>query len=248
MNKLRIFVVDDDRDFAESLADVLRLDGHEVDTAYTGEEAVTKYPRQHYDLTFMDVKLPGRNGVESFLEIRRLNPHAQVFMMTGYSVENLLDEAVAGGARGVLHKPLDLQHLLELVAAIKPGGILIAADDPDFVESVRELLEQRHYNVYVARNGREALERVLADGIDVLILDLKLPILSGLEVYLELKRTNHCVPTIIVTAYAREETETLDTLRSLSVTGVLIKPFDPEELLAAVARMTAQQAGESGEG
>jgi len=238
MSKLRIFVVDDDHDFAESLADVLRLDGHHVDTAYSGEEAIARFRQQSYDLTFMDVRLPGRNGVESFLEIRRLKPDAQVYMMTGFSVEQLLDEAVAQGARGVLHKPLDLERVLQLAGEIRPGGILIADDDPDFVASVREILEENWYAVYVARNGREAVDRVCADGIDVLILDLRLPMLNGLEVYLELKRKGHALPTIIVTGYAREEVEALDALRSMSVTGILTKPFDPAALLEVVARIS----------
>ena len=242
MNQLRIFVVDDDEDFAESLAEVLRLEGHEVETAFSGEEAVARFEHHDYDLTFMDVKLPGRNGVESFLEIHRRKPYAQVYMMTGYSVEQLLDEAVAHGARGVLHKPLDLDEVLRLVEEIQPEGILIADDDPQFVAALREVLEAHGYKVYVATNGQEALDRVLGNGIDVLILDLRMPLLSGLEVYLELKRRGRCLPTILVTAYAREEVEAIDQLTAMSITGVLTKPFDPEELLRAIAGMAGRRA------
>ncbi len=241
MSKLRIFVVDDDRDFAESLADVLRLDGHQVDTAYTGEEAIERFPQKEYDLTFMDVKLPGLNGVESFMEIRKLKPDAQVYMMTGFSVEQLLEQAVAEGARGVLHKPLDLEELLRMLNDIKAGGVLIADDDPDFVQSIREVLEEHGYKVYVAHDGGEAVEKVLNNGIDVLILDLRMPVLNGLEVYLELKKHGRCLPTILVTAYAREEAEAIDTLKSLAVTGVLTKPFDPGQLLVALENLSEPQ-------
>jgi len=241
MAKLRIFVVDDDRDFAESLADVLELDEHQVDVAYSGEEAVEKFQQNQYDLTFMDVKLPGMNGVESFLEIRKTKPNARVYMMTGYSVEQLIEEAIENGALGVLHKPLDLERLLKMLAEIKPEGILIVDDDPDFVEGIRELLEENGYTVYVARNGREAVERILANGIDVLILDLRLPVLSGLEVYLELRKHGRCLPTIIVTAYAREESEAIDRLRDLKVTGILTKPFEPGQLLGALEELIARR-------
>ena len=135
----------------------------------------------------MDVRLPGRNGVESFLEIRRRKPGARVYMMTGFSVEQLLEDAIAGGARGVLHKPLDLQRLLNLLKEIKPEGILIADDDVEFVASVSEVLAENGYRVGVARDGREAVKRVLDNGFDVLILDLRLPGLDGMEVYMELK-------------------------------------------------------------
>jgi CheY-like chemotaxis protein len=133
-----------------------------------------------------------------------------------------------------------LERVLQLVGEIKPSGILIADDDPDFVASIREVLEDNGYAVYVARDGREALDRVRADGIDVLILDLHLPMLSGLEVYLELKRSGHALPTIIVTGYAREKVEAIDALRRMSVTGILTKPFDPAALLEMVARISGQ--------
>ncbi len=231
---ISVFIVDDDADFAESMT--LMLEGHncEIKLASSGEEAISIFKEQNFDITFMDVKLPGKNGVESFLEIRSIKPNAKVVMMTGYSVDQLLDEAVANGAWGILHKPLDIELVLETLSKVKPYGILIADDDPDFVNTVIEILETNGYTVYIARDGREALERVKSDGIDVLILDLHMPLLSGLEVYKELKKSGHAVSTIIVTAYAKEETDALDRLQTLSVTGVLTKPFDPKALIRAV--------------
>ena len=70
-----------------------------------------------------------------------------------------------------------------------------------------------------------------------MILDLRLPILSGLETYLELKRIGHAIPTLIVTAYMDEYADDIDRLRSLSISGILRKPFDPRELLKAVDRL-----------
>ncbi len=234
MKKTHILIVEDDQDFAESMADTLELHGHEVQLAVSGEEAVGVFKEKDFDIAFMDVRLPGKNGVESFLEIKKFKPEAKVVMMTAYSVNQLLDEAVENGAWGVLHKPFDMQHVLKTLKKIKPYGILIADDDPDFVKSIIDILKKKNYNVYVSRNGREALERITSDGIDVLLLDLHMPFLSGLEVYVELKKSGHTVPTIIVTAYAKEEADTLDRLRTLSVTGILTKPFDPKVLLQAV--------------
>ena len=99
---------------------------------------------------------------------------------------------------------------------------------------LRQLLGGRGYKVLVARTGQEAISAILADGIDILVLDLKLPILSGLEVYLELKRRNRALPTVIVTGYAEEEAEAISRLRAMSVAGCLIKPFDPQELLNVI--------------
>ncbi|MBN1219607.1 MAG: response regulator [Anaerolineae bacterium] len=237
MNPLRVFIVDDDQDFAESLALLIEGRGYQVEVAFSGEEAIAKFRQQDFDITFMDVRLPGKDGLESFLDIRKFKPSARVVMMTGYSVEQLLEQAVEYGAWGVLNKPIDAQQVLGMLENIKPDGILIVDDDADFVESVKNLLVNNGYNVFVAGNGQEAIERIRSNGIDILILDLRLPILSGLETYLELKRTGHVVPTLIVTAYLDEYADDVDRLRSLSVSGILRKPFDPGELLKAVERL-----------
>jgi two-component system response regulator HydG len=234
MNALRVFIVDDDQDFAESLALLLEGRGHQVELAFSGEEAVEKFRKQDFDITFMDVRLPGKNGTESFLEIRKFKPSARVIMMTGYSVEQLLEQAVEHGALGVLNKPIDVQHMLKMLERIKPDGILVVDDDVDFVASIANLLVDEGYTVCVATNGQEAIERICSNGIDILILDLHLPILSGLETYLELKRIGRTVPTLIVTAYFDDYTDDVSRLQSLSVSGILRKPFDPRDLLDAI--------------
>ena len=94
---MRIFIVDDHRDVAEGLADVLRMHGHEVEVAHNGEQAIRIFKEQDFDIAFMDVMMPGMNGVESFLEIRKIKPDAKVVMMTGYSVTQLLDQAIETG-------------------------------------------------------------------------------------------------------------------------------------------------------
>ncbi|MBN1993104.1 MAG: response regulator [Anaerolineae bacterium] len=242
MKPLRIFIVDDNQDFAESLADILAEEGYQVDLAFDGETAIEKFRRQNYDLTFMDVRLPGMNGLESFFEIRRINPQAKVVMMTGYSVEQLLSQAIKNGAMGVLHKPLEISKLLALLEKVKPNGIiLLADDDQDFIDSLEEFLAASGYLVVVAHTGQEAVDRILANNIDLLILDLKLPVLSGLEVYLTLKKHNRVLPTIIITGYAVEEAANIDKLKTMSVSGCFIKPFDPKDLLQAIRSITDEK-------
>ena len=235
MSPMKIFIVDDNRDFAESLADLLKLDGHQVELAFDGETAIENFRNRHYDITFMDVKLPGLNGVESFFEIRKINPQAKIVMMTGYSVEQLVSQAVENGALGVLTKPIGMPQLLEQLEKIKPDGIILLVDDDrEFIDSLDDVLTDHNYRVLAAHTGQEAVDRVLTNNVDVLILDMKLPILNGLEVYLTLKEQNRVIPTIIVTGYPLEEAENINQLRSMSISGCFIKPFDPQDLLDVI--------------
>lgn len=238
---LRILVVDDDADFANVLADYLRLEGHELEVAFDGESAVAKMTERDFDITFMDVRLPGKNGVESFFEIRRLKPTAKVLLMTAYRVEELLKQAIDNGALGVLNKPFDIDQALRALETVKPAGIvLLADDDPDFLDGLSRALTAGGYRTLLAHDGQESVEMVRAGGIDCLLLDLRLPVLSGLEVYLELKRQGHAVPTIIVTGYAVEEAEAIDQLRAMPISGCLVKPIEPSELLRAIEAAVAE--------
>jgi two-component system, NtrC family, response regulator HydG len=237
MEPMRVFIVDDDRDLAESLAIALEGSGYQVEMAYSGEEAIKIFSEKTFDIAFMDVKLPGKNGVESFLEIKKMKPGARVVMMTGYSVEQLLQQALDGGAWGILHKPIDMKQLLSMVKMASDQGILVTDDDPDFAESISDFLSNNGYRVFVADNGDDAIKSMHSKKIDVLILDLRMPIMSGLEICMQLKKEGLCVPTIIVTAYAEEEKVAIDKLWSMSISGLLKKPFDPGDLINTIERL-----------
>jgi len=248
MKPIRVFIVDDDRDLAESLSMALEGSGCEVELAYSGEEAIEAFRKKDFDIAFMDVKLPGLNGVESFLEIKKIKPGIKVVMMTGYSVEQLLEQALDNGAWGILHKPIDMHKLLEMLKKVGEQGILIVDDDQDFVASIQDFLTGCGYRVFVASNGEEAIQRVHANSIDILILDLRMPVLNGLETCLKLKKEGYAIPTIIVTAFADEEKTVLNDRCIKPANELLRKPFDPKELLAAIDNLKKCIRDENNEG
>ncbi|MCK4866553.1 MAG: response regulator [Alphaproteobacteria bacterium] len=236
MKPLDILIVDDDRDLADAIGEALEMVGHRPTIAYSGTEAIETYCGRSFDMTFMDVKLPDINGVETFMTIREMDPNARVVMMTGYRIDQLLAQATDNGAIKVLRKPFAMEEILTSIEEVRPGGlVLVADDDPDFVESAEHLLAEHGYDVLIARNGAEAIEKVISSNPDLLLLDLRMPVMHGLDVYLELKKLNRLLPTIIITAYPRDEINAVSALKSLAVTGCLFKPFEPEALLQAIA-------------
>ena len=115
-------------------------------------------------------------------------------------------------------------------------GILLADDDKDFVEGVKHVLEDKGYTVFTASDGDEALTGIKQGGVQLLMLDLRMPLINGLDVYLEMRKNDIMIPTIIVTAYASEEHDALMQLGSMEITGVLKKPFDMGELESILYR------------
>lgn len=242
MKHLQVLVVEDDADLAEAISDALELAGHRPTVAGTGKEAIEVYDRQTFDMTFMDVRLPDANGVDVFLRIRKRDPNARVVMMTGHQVDELLARATEKGAIKVLRKPFAIEAILDTLSDADPTGIiLVADDDPEFVEGIGNLLSLHGYDVVVARDGREAVDRVLDSDPDVLLLDLRLPVLHGLEVYLELERRGRRLPTIIVTGYREEEAPAIGKLKALDVADCLSKPVDPLALTKTIASINPKK-------
>jgi DNA-binding response OmpR family regulator len=229
---MRALIVDDDQDHAESVADILQMRGYAVELAASGEQGISRFQETDFHIVLMDVKLPGMNGVETFAELRRIRSAARVLMMTGFSFEALLAEAIGNGALGVLRKPFAISELLEALERVKPRGmVLVADDDPDFAESIEPVLQQNGYVVEIARNGQEALQKASTPGLTCLVLDLRMPLLTGIEVFLKLRETSTPVPTVFVSGYADQ-----DALREVNGfgRGLLMKPFDPADLLRAL--------------
>ncbi len=235
MKKLKVFIVDDDPDCAEGIGLSLELKGHEVTFASSGVEAVNKFGDTEFDVTLMDVRMPGMNGVETLRKILDIRPDAKVIMITAYRAEELLSQALADGALGVLQKPVSSQELVETFRDIQTAGVvLLADDDPDFADGVEAILTNEGYVVFKARNGQEAMDKVMDEDIDVLLLDIRMPDLSGLEVYTELKRRGRAPPTIVVTGYCAEESEAVQELLRSSARTCLVKPITSEKLLQTI--------------
>ena len=120
--------------------------------------------------------------------------------------------------------------------------ILIVDDEPKIVRLVRDYLEHAGFAVTVARDGREALMRARTDPPDLVVLDLGLPELDGLDVTRSLRRDSS-VPIIMLTA-RDDETDTVLGLE-LGADDYVTKPFSPRELVARVRAVLRRQASDS---
>jgi DNA-binding response OmpR family regulator len=227
----RVLIVDDDRDHAESLAEMLDMRGQQVELCHTGEEAVARCRDADFDFVLLDIKLPGIDGLETFVQLKKVRPNVRVMMMTGYSLEQVVAQAIEAGALGVLNKPFAATQLLDVLALLKPRGtVLVADDDPDFIDSTEPILKTAGYEVIVAGTGTDALRLVLQGGVDCMILDLHLPDMSGMQVYGHLLECGRALPTVLVTGGATRDDAGFGT----AACDILYKPFDPQALLAAV--------------
>ena len=112
--EFRVLVVDDDKDVGV-LFERLLGGPQEVTVAKDGHEALEKVQAQDYDLIFLDVRLPGIDGVETLKRLRDISPDAVVVMMSGHEVSGEVKEAFAVGAQDFIAKPFgDVREIMTI--------------------------------------------------------------------------------------------------------------------------------------
>jgi DNA-binding NtrC family response regulator len=234
----RILIVDDDESMNKTMSLVLKRKGHDVSSCQNGLDAIEKVRDHPFDIIFMDIKMPVMDGVETFEKIREIRPDAVVMLMTAYAVEDLIQKALREGAYGIIYKPLDIEKTLAAIEEVKKKNegmlIMVVDDDPGTTSSLRAILENKGHRVGIASTGEQALQMAQEKVYDIIFIDLKLPVMNGLQTYLGIKKINPQVIAVMITAYQQEMSALIDTALNEAAYAVLYKPFDMESLLKIV--------------
>ena len=120
--KTSVLLVDDNLNLCKTMSFVLERKGFEVRIAGDGDTAIDDVKERAYDVIFMDIKMPRKDGVETFREIKKIRPDASVVMMTAYAVSDLVQEAIKEGAKAVVYKPFDMEDVLSRIEEFKSAG------------------------------------------------------------------------------------------------------------------------------
>jgi len=235
-----VLVVDDNRDLCENLADILADSSFDVEVGTSGKEAVEKVRLKKPDFVLMDVKMPVMSGVEAFRKIRTISPSTIVIMMTAFTRDELVRDALREGAYAVLYKPLDIEALLGTLRRSRESGalVMVVEDDPDFSGALSDILEEDGFRISLASNGPEALERARENNVDVYLIDMKMPLMNGLETYLAIKDMRPKARAILVTGYRDEVSDLIEQALSKNAMACLSKPLDISILLQMLREIT----------
>jgi DNA-binding NtrC family response regulator len=113
-----ILIVDDETIVRESLASWLRADGYRVETAPDASAALHAMERTVFSVLLVDLKMPGKDGLQLLAEARQRQPHAAVILMTAYATVDTAVRAMKRGAHDYLVKPIDPEALSEIVSPL----------------------------------------------------------------------------------------------------------------------------------
>jgi DNA-binding response OmpR family regulator len=122
----RILIIDDDDDLRLILRKVLERHGYVVEEAPDGVEGVSAFRTRGADLVITDLIMPEKEGIETILELRDVDPSVPILAISGESVPDdpggVLVDAALLGASATLAKPFELQVLLETIQGLLDGG------------------------------------------------------------------------------------------------------------------------------
>ncbi len=126
---------------------------------------------------------------------------------------------------------------------INKGDLLVVDDQMGVRRLISEALLEIGYYADQASSGREALEKLKEKEYHLIILDVKMPGMSGVETLYEIRKIKPDIPVVLMTAY--EELEIMEEAEKLGVKRYLCKPFDIDEL-RALTRQLIPRGGDSG--
>ncbi len=227
-------IVDDNRDFAENLAEIVRDAGDEVVVAETGAEALERARAGRFDALLTDMRMPFMGGAQLVHEIRRIDPGLAAMVITAHVGDNDMEAARREGLLAVLPKPVPVDRLLRLLeTARRDGLVVIVEDDLMLSDNLTEALRGRGFAAVTAASVLET-ERLGPVKPFCALVDLRIPGGPDGEAMARLGQRYPGLPMIVVTGH-------VDETPPLPHQGLFPKPFKTEALLAAIERLHATQ-------
>jgi two-component system, NtrC family, response regulator HydG len=236
-----LLVVDDEIDTCCNYRDIFADLGYQVDMAHDGDSALAKVRQERYAVAVLDLIMPGMDGLALYSEIKRLRPETVAVLVTAFPHHPRSEESLSAGVWRVLSKPVELTQLLALVdEALDQPLVLVVDDDSDLCANLWDLFRERGYRVGIANDVQSAIQRLQVGDFRVVLIDMRLPDGDGAEVFRAVRDEGANARTILITGHAAELAQSLGRLTKEGADAVCYKPFNVDELIATVGRLSRQ--------
>jgi DNA-binding response OmpR family regulator len=238
----RVLIVDDNRALAENIGEILDAEGYLVDVAFNPESALALASDHAPDVAILDVRLPGMDGVSLFKKLSAMCPSATYVLMTAFTADERIADALAAGVRSVLPKPVPVGDLLDLLpsADAAAGRLIIVEDDDALARTLAEALGHQGYRTAIAGSLEGAHVEIAAGAVAGAVVDVRLP--DGDGTVLARALCEQGIPTVLITGHEPSESVSLVTEQCAQSCRVLTKPFAPDTLLHTLRSLDALDA------
>ncbi len=251
---IKILIVDDDQMNCDLLQTVFMRHGYQVITTTSSREGLNLFRKYAPRITLLDLRMPEMDGLTVLKEIRAIDPEAPVIILGGGATEVQENQARSLRVTDFIRRGLSLDILVEAVhrvsqvpVKINPTpvspippfagqetaeSVLVVDDDPLVRDLLVQFLSLRGYRALGVKDGYEALRVVEESAPDLLLLDMVMPGLSGIDVLKMLREKEYSGGVIIMTGSHNEEM--LEEAWALGPQEVLGKPIALDRLLTAI--------------
>ena len=250
MERARVLVVEDNPRVLELMATILE-GAYQVSTASDGAAALGIIGSAPIDVVLADIRMPGIDGFDVLRAVQSRSPGTRTVMMTAYANVPDAVRAIKLGAFDYVAKPLEAEEVQLVVAraverqrgaegfgapAVRDSDrprVLVVEDDPDVLSAMVAILEAP-YQVMAAADGETALSLIGSTPIDVVLTDVRMPGLGGLEVLAAVQSRAPSTATVMMTGSA----SVADAVAAMKLGAFdyIEKPLDPGEIARVVAR------------
>ncbi len=252
-----ILVVDDELVFCELLKTLLKSYGHEVLTANNGRQALEVFKQHRPQFTMLDLRMPEMDGLEVLRQIRTIDTKAAVMILTAWGTDALELQARKLGVTDFLSKTLSLDTIVaslqrgltqpaqpaattkpaaekqaDVFGALETNTVPLIDNKPETRDLFLRYLTQHGFQVRVARDGPTALTLAEKERPQLIVLDMEIPGMSGVEVLRTLRNKRYTGGVIMMTG--SQHGKLLKEAVDLGSVDILGKPVEPERLMLAI--------------
>ena len=257
-----VLVVDDNPTNRSWLEAMLKSWSMRPTLAANGFEALDLLARQPFPLILLDGHMPGMSGFEVAQQIQEERRSATVIMLTSSGERGDAKRCQALGIRGYLTKPVSQDELLTTIRLLQNPAdttatselvtrhtvrelghslnILLAEDNPVNQKLAVTILHRRGYHVTVVSNGQEALDAIAASQFDLVLMDMQMPVMDGMEACQHIRAMQAAgtlapLPIIALTANAMSGDR--ERYLQAGMDGYISKPIDAARTLEEIHRV-----------
>ena len=245
MNTRTVLIVDDDKIIREQLRKELKRGFFEVFLAADGKTALEIFLREEIDILLLDIKLPDMDGLEVLEKVKEEKPDCEVIVITGFGTMEIAIQSLRRGAIDYIEKPIETDELSAALGRAQEklaekeelsykNTLLVIDDEEETAKRLKAFLEKEGYESFSALNGKEGLNIIEDNKIDVVITDIKMDDMDGIEVLQRAKRMYKDIEGIMITGYSDQELA-IKSLRAGAI-DYITKPVNLDELLFSVKK------------
>lgn len=239
----KILLVDDDPKLLKLLEDTLSTIGYTTISVNDGKKALHRLEQESFNLVITDISMPEMDGFELLEKIRTKHSRLPVIFITGNSKPDFIGKA---HPEGFLAKPFRISNLEEMIENTIEGKedkikstsrkILVVDDDDNYREMLVDALKVCNYDALSAASPKEALRILENSQYDIVISDIKMPVMDGVSFAKAIKEKYPELPIILTTAYHTFERFVNDKEKNIA-DGILQKPFGLELIVQMLERV-----------